>query len=176
MKSPKIFYWDASVFVAFLNDEQEENRAENVEQLLDEAEAGELFIVTSSFTLVEVLKLKGKIPIKAVDEQKIMDFFEKDYFKFVDATRKITAAAQKLIWTLPGLFPKDAVHLASAIEFATIECLDGIHSFDKDFLTLNGKLPVSCPVAKPIPKQPLLLKVPQDGKTIKEKRRRKLKI
>ncbi len=164
MKRAKIFYWDSSVFIAYLNGEEMESRADNVEQLLDEAESGEVIIVTSSFTLVEVIKLKGKDPIRLTASQKVTDFFEKDYFHFVDATRKITAAARALIWKFPGLFPKDAVHLASAVEFASVEELDAIHSYDSDFLVLNGKLGIRCPLCKPVPKQPLLIKVPKRKK------------
>ncbi len=62
MKRRKIYYWDSTVFIALLTGE--EGRVDNVEQILEEAESGEVFIVTSSFTLVEVIKLKGKQPIK----------------------------------------------------------------------------------------------------------------
>jgi predicted nucleic acid-binding protein len=146
----QVFYWDSTVFVAFFNAEP---GGENVRELLDEAEAGEIFIITSSFTLVEVIKLKGKTPILVTEQDEITEFFKKDYFRFVDATRKVTEAARSLIWKSPGLWPKDAVHLASAIEFASKEKLDCIHSYDKDFLRLNGKLPVLCPVQEPMPHQ-----------------------
>jgi len=148
----RIFYWDSSVFIAFLNEESA--RSENVAQILEEAEAGDVFIITSSFTLVEVIKLKGSTPIRIEDQKKVTDFFEKDYFRFVDATRKITEAARNLIWKSSGLWPKDAVHLASAVEFGSRADLDCIHSYDRDFLALNGKLPVSCPVREPVPEQP----------------------
>jgi predicted nucleic acid-binding protein len=170
MKRPKIYYWDSSVFIAFLNDEVQDNRGENVEQFLDEAEAGDVFIITSSFTLVEVIKLKGQNPIQFTASKKLTEFFEKDYFRFVDATRKITASARDLIWTHSGLFPKDAVHLASAIEFASKEDLDAIHSYDADFLKLNGKLGISCPICHPVPRQPLLIKVPSKKIAKKSKR------
>ena len=153
-RSTKLFYWDSSVFIALLSDEK--GRAENVEQILDEAESGDVYIVTSSFTLVEVIKMKGKIPIKVADQKRVTDFFEKDYFLFVDATRKITEAARNLVWNVSSLFPKDAVHLASAIEFFNYEPLDAIHSYDTDFLNLNGKLPINCPVVEPFPNQRLL--------------------
>jgi predicted nucleic acid-binding protein len=166
----QIFYWDSSVFVAFFNEES--TRSENVAQILEEAESGDVFIITSSFTLVEAIKLKGSTPIQIKDQKKVTDFFEKDYFRFVDATRRITEAARNLIWNSPGLWPKDAVHLASAIEFANKEELDCIHSYDQDFLALNGKLPISCPVREPIPAQPGLgLKVEKLDRPKKTPRR-----
>jgi predicted nucleic acid-binding protein len=150
-RSAQVFYWDSSVFLALLNDEPK--RAENIEQIIDECEAGEIFIITSSFTLVEVIKLKGKKPILISEQKEVTDFFKKDYFRFVDATRKITERARDLIWKTPDLNPKDAVHLASAIEYANKAELDCIHSYDTDFLDLNGKLPIPCPVQEPMPKQ-----------------------
>jgi len=150
-RSAKFFYWDSSVFIALLSDEK--GRAENVAQILEEAESGEVYIVTSSFTLVEVIKMKGRVPIKIDDQKKVTEFFEKDYFLFVDANRKITELARKLVWENPALFPKDAVHLASAVEFAKYQDLDGIHSYDNDFLALNGKLQFQCPVVEPVPNQ-----------------------
>ena len=98
----QIFYWDSSVFVAFFNEET--TRSENVAQILEEAESGDVFIITSSFTLVEVIKLKGSTPILVADQKKITEFFEKDYFRFVDANRKITESARDLIWKSPGLY------------------------------------------------------------------------
>lgn len=167
-KRRQIFYWDSSVFIAFLSEESA--RSENVAQILEEAEAGEVFIITSSFTLVEVIKLKGSTPIQITDQKKVTDFFEKDYFRFVDATRKITEAARNLIWKTPGLWPKDAVHLASAEEFSSRADLDYIHSYDRDFLALNGKL--SVPVREPVPAQPGLgLKVEKVERPEKKKRR-----
>src|SRR5437667_6267312 len=115
MKRRKIYYWDSTVLIALLTGE--EGRVDNVEQILEEAESGDVFIITSSFTLVEVIKLKGSTPILVSEQKEITEFFEKDYFRFVDANRKITESARDLIWKSPGLFPKDAVHLASAIEF-----------------------------------------------------------
>lgn len=74
----QVFYWDSSVFVAFFNEES--TRSENVAQILEEAESGDVFIITSSFTLVEVIKLKGSNPILISDQKKITDFFEKIIF------------------------------------------------------------------------------------------------
>lgn len=169
MKGRQIFYWDSSVFLALLNDEP--NRSENVAQILEEAEAGDVFIITSSFTLVEVIKLKGSKPIQIADQRKVTEFFEKDYFRFVDATRKITEAARNLIWKVPGLWPKDAVHLASAEEFGSKRSLDCIHSYDHDFLALSGKLSGLGPIQEPVPRQlGLGLKVEKTKRPKKNKR------
>jgi hypothetical protein len=89
-----------------------------------------------------------------------LGFFQKDYFRFVDLTRRIGERAQELIWDT-GLWPKDAIHLASAIEFETISgrTLDAIHAYDEDFLKLNGKLPIKAPIQKPVPPQAVMARL-----------------
>lgn len=154
-KRTAIYYWDSSVFLALLM--EEEGRVENVQHFLEEAESQDAIIITSSFTLVEVIKLRKKMPILPEKQAMVTGFFQRDYFRFIDATRKITEDARALIWSIPGLMPKDAVHLASAIEFAKQGGkLDAVHSYDTDFTKLNGKLPVACPIEEPLPMSPTL--------------------
>ena len=170
-KRPSIYYWDSSVILALLMGE--EGRVDNVRHFLEDAESQEAIIVTSSFTLVEVIRLRKRAPILPDKQALVTSFFQKDYFKFIDATRKITEDARALIWANQGLMPKDAVHLASAIEFVTQGGkLNAIHSYDADFTNLNGKLPVNCPIEEPIPVAPMLgLIVPR-----KEARRRAIRL
>lgn len=158
MAKPKIYYWDASVFITIFNDEP---GADHVEHFLDEAEGEAAVIVTSSFTPVEVLKLKGQKPITKADKNKVREFFQKDYFRWVDLTHLVGETAQSLIWDYPGLAPKDAVHLASAIVFEKISPLqlDAIHSYDKHFLKLNGKLPTKAVITRPVPSQSVMRKL-----------------
>jgi predicted nucleic acid-binding protein len=164
MVKPKIYYWDASVFITIFNDEP---GADNVEHFLDEAEQESVVIVTSSFTPVEVLKMKGKKPITKAGKEKVRGFFQKDYFRWVDLSHLVGETAQSLIWDYPGLWPKDAVHLASAIVFEKISPLklDAIHSYDQDFIKLNGKLPTKCPILQPIPSQAVMRKLLAAAKT-----------
>lgn len=169
-----IYYWDSSVFVAFFNDEQEKQRAVMVEQLLDEAEAGRISIVTSSFALVEVLKLQGHKPLSASDEEKIVTFFEYPFIRLVDATRDVCEDARRLIWSHTSLQPKDAVHLASALTYSRREHLDGLFSYDGDFLKLNGVVTTKFPITEPFMKQ-LNLTLSDDGKKDKPSRKFRLK-
>ncbi len=154
-KRTAIYYWDSSVFLAFLTGEI--GRVDNVEHFLEDAESQDAIIVTSSFTLVEVIRLRKRQPILPEKQALVTGFFQKDYFRFIDATRKIAEDARALIWSNSGLLPKDAVHLASAIEFVKQGGkLDAVHSYDSDFTNLNGKLPVACPIEEPIPLAPTL--------------------
>lgn len=136
MSEPHLtYYFDSSVFIAFFNDE--EGRADAVESLLEEAHDGNISIVTSSFSLVEVIKMRGSRKLEPRDEKMLGEFFEYSFIRLVDATRKICEDARMLIWKHSHLAPKDSVHLASALEFNSREALDGLFSFDTDFTKLN---------------------------------------
>lgn len=136
MSVKQTYYWDSSVFVAFLN--EEEKRADIVESLLEEGRSGNIQIVTSSFTLVEVVKLRGHKPLSPKDEKMLREFFEYSFIKLVDATRKVCEDARMLIWKHAHLKPKDSVHLASALEFSKRLHLDALFSYDADFTKLNN--------------------------------------
>ncbi len=144
-------YLDSGVFVAYINDES--GRGDVVEDLLNEARDGKLKIITSSFALVEVLKIKGKKPLARNDEEMILDFFTWPFFRFVDANRTICERARQLIWDHPGLWPKDAVHLASALAYSDRENLDGVFSYDSDFIKLNGVITQKFSICEPFLKQ-----------------------
>jgi len=175
MAKAKLYYWDSSVFCALLSNQA---GADDVAHFIDEAENERIVIIVSSIVPVEVLKLKGQKPIGKSEQQKIRGFFQKDYFRWVDLTAKIGETAQTLIWDHPGLWPKDAIHLASAIEFERISGLrlDAIHSYDDDFLNLNGKLPTKAPITRPVPAQGVMgtllaqAKLPAPDKPAKRKR------
>lgn len=66
------FYWDSGVFCSFFSDEP--GRADLVEELLEDAHQGAITIVTSTFALTEVIKVKGHRQISEEDEQRVIDF------------------------------------------------------------------------------------------------------
>ena len=62
-------YWDTSVFLCFLSEEEEDRRL-ICEDVLHAGEKGKVEIVTSMFTLVEVIRPKAiKYPQPLTDEQ-----------------------------------------------------------------------------------------------------------
>jgi predicted nucleic acid-binding protein len=154
-------YWDSSVFVAYFNDEP--NRADVVEILLNEGTEGKLTVVTSAFACVEVLKLKEHKHLSKEHEEMISDFFQYPFIKIVDATRGICEAARHLIWKHSGLKPKDAVHMASALAYVQREPLDFLFSYDVDFLDLNGTLTGKFHIKEPFIEQLPLFKEPIDS-------------
>src|SRR6266481_1558332 len=93
-------YWDSGVFVAYFNDEP--GRADVVEQLLEEAHAGKITIITSSFAFVEVLRLKNRKRLTEKDEKMLNEFFQYPFIKPIDAMRGVCEAARHLIWKHPS--------------------------------------------------------------------------
>lgn len=94
MKEFRTQYWDSGVFCSFLS--KEEGRFEVVQDLLREAHAGRLEIITTSFALVEVLKLKGHASFTEESQETLTTFFEYPFIKVVNADREICELARTL--------------------------------------------------------------------------------
>jgi predicted nucleic acid-binding protein len=140
------YYWDSSVFCSFLG--EEENRCQVVNDLLNEAQAGRLEVVTSSFSLVEVLKLKGHKPVTQEEEDKLRTFFEYPFITLVNADRHICEASRIFVWKY-GVKSKDAVHMATADAASRIVPIHGLFSWDRDFIKLDGKTGLSMRISHP---------------------------
>jgi predicted nucleic acid-binding protein len=163
----RTYYWDSSVFCAYFSDEA--GRADVVEELLEAAKAEELTIITSSFALVEVLKLEGHLPLKEEDEAALVAFFQYSFVKYVDANRQPCQSARHLIWKFPALQPKDSVYLASALAYVEREHIDGLFSYDKDFTKLDGKITSKFRISHPFVEQPNLSLKPHSEELESEK-------
>lgn len=166
----EIYYWDSSVFISFLNGEKD--RVDIVNQILDEAEMGNVTIVTSFITITEVLCADEEKPRTMGEKQKqiIKRFFQKEYIEWIDFSRVIAEAARELCWNY-GLKSKDAIHLASAQHIVTSEdvILDEVHSFDNHFIKNDQKIPgLRCRCCQPTPKQSVLLLGDARKKAIKK--------
>lgn len=79
---------------------------------------------------------KGPIEIPKEAEETISNFFKQEYIVVVQVTRTIAEQARALIWRFTHLRPKDALHAATAL-YAEIE---NLHTFDADFLPLDGQI------------------------------------
>lgn len=90
------YYWDANAFLGFLKEGK--GRVEMCRQVLEAGERGEIQIITSSLTLVEVVHIKGRIRMDADDEEKMRAMFEKRYLILMDVNRRISESARQLIW------------------------------------------------------------------------------
>jgi len=160
MAKPLIRYWDSSCFLAWLKPEPA--RYDACKEVLRAAEQGQVQIVTSTISLTEVIKLnKGPIQIPHEAEKAISAFFKQEYIVLLQLTRFIGEAARALIWAYPALRPKDAIHAATAMKANALD----LHTFDKDFLPLDGKLGSSgLRIAEPhMPQKSLALELPPDS-------------
>jgi predicted nucleic acid-binding protein len=125
--------WDSSCFIALLNDEEE---AEDCEKILNEAKEEKTSIIVSAIAQVEVIRPRGApFPIAREHEETIRAFFENDYIKWRVVDRRIANLARDLCWKY-GVHPRDAVHLAVAID---TKC-DLLETTDRGFLQRDGTI------------------------------------
>lgn len=133
-------YWDSSVFLSYIN--AIPDRMPDIETLLDEAQKGNLSIVTSTLTIVEVAygaaeKAGGKLD-DAVD-RKISSLWNPPigllefHTMLAEESRRLMRKAVEQGWKLT---PLDAVHLASALRHSVLE----FHTYDETLLKHGGGL------------------------------------
>jgi predicted nucleic acid-binding protein len=138
--NPKRIYWDACVFLAFINGDA--GRADTIQQLLDEAAAGAFELVTSTLSQVEVAFGKAEQDGAAPDETTltaIEAFWLPDSpVRLVEFHRLIATDARDLVRAAhfdgKRLTPLDAVHLASAQRVGASE----FHTYDDRLLKFTG--------------------------------------
>lgn len=126
-------YWDSNVFLGWLSGE--EGKVGQCEGVLNAAEEGKVEIVTSAWTLTEVIKKKGEKPIPRGTEQIIKGFFEQPYIILREVDRVVAERARDLIWN-HNLSGPDAVHLATALRLG----LSVMDTYDAKLIALDGKL------------------------------------
>lgn len=137
-------YWDACAWIAYIQKEMPgpeskftEPRYEMCRTILRRAEAGQLEIATSSFTLAEVCKSPIDPTSPALN---LPAFFEQRYIVQVVVDKQIGMRAQSLqVAGVAGLKPADAVHLASALVWS----IPVVHTFDRKLLDLDNHLQMS---------------------------------
>jgi len=126
-------YWDSVCFIGWLKEEPD--KINECQSVIKAAEAGNLELVTSAYTLCEVLYLKEHHPIKKEDADKIKLFFKNEYIHVISLDRVIAGIAREIYWD-HNVKPKDAVHLATAIR-ADVRIFD---TFEDDLIKLNNKI------------------------------------
>ena len=133
--SVPLHYWDSCTFVGYFNDEKD--KIDGCISVLEDAQAKRLKIVTSTITLVEVIKIKGQPMPPKEQEDMMMRFFKanSDWIILMDVERKIAEIARELIRDF-GLKAYDATHAATAIR-AKVNFID---TFDTDLLKLSNKI------------------------------------
>lgn len=126
-------YWDSDVFLGLFNEEKD--KVEKCRGVIKLAEKEEITIVTSALTLTEVVWIKGLPRLSEESEDTIRRFFEQGYIAVRSVDRVIAEHARQLIWK-HGVKPKDAIHVATALELE----LPILDTFDAELHKLDGKL------------------------------------
>jgi predicted nucleic acid-binding protein len=128
-------YWDTGPFLAWLKEEA--HRLADVEPVIKAAESGRVRLITSSVTLIEVVKLDQKhaaIAVPPEDAEKIRQYFLRSYISIRVFDRPTATLARQLIWE-HNLKTRDAMHLATAVRWRIplLETFDG-----DDLIPLSG--------------------------------------
>lgn len=151
------YYWDACVFLSYV--EEQENRLPDIDSFLTQAKKGEIEIVTSTLSMVEVayapIERTGE-QLEPQEERQIEKLWRPDSpVTLVEFHPLIAYDAKRLIrlglprgWSLK---PNDAIHLATAERMS----VDAVHTYDSA-LGKYGEL-IGRPVEKPESDQPSLL-------------------
>lgn len=127
-------YWDANVVLNYLN-EHDPGRVQTLDGLLYRARKGEIEIVTSTLTVVEVAFITGEFDSADlpgdVDQRIAAMWFPPGPVKLVDLHLRIAEEARALVRLARSrgqrLTPRDAVHLASAVFLQA----NAVHTYDK---------------------------------------------
>jgi predicted nucleic acid-binding protein len=163
------FYWDACTWIALINKEMptatstfKQNRFEMCRSTIMKAEALEIELVTSAFTLAEVSK---RPPDPSSPSINLSSFFDKKYILLTNVDKQVAMKAQSMLLAgVAGLKPADAVHLASAL----VANADVFHTFDDKLLSMNGNFDrtdgTTLKITRPTEEEPVpeLLKRMQD--------------
>lgn len=157
MPRPPRIYWDACVFLSYVN--EYEDRVRDIEDLLAEARRGDIEIITSTASIVEVAvgaSEQQQATLSEETEARINKLWEPAApVKMVEFHTLIAEAAQRLMrsgipegWSLK---PMDAVHLSTARRMG----VDAFHTYDGPLKKWSAR--VGYPIGEPNPTSPRLL-------------------
>ncbi len=141
----ELVYWDNDAFLGWLQEEL--GKVELCEGTLRRARLGEVIIFTSALTLAEVLWRRGGPPLPKDKADMLNQFFRRSYFRVRNVTRRIAESAQQIYWN-DGVMPKDAIHVATALDdrIPVLETFDG-HLLKKSGLVGSPTLVIRKPIA-----------------------------
>lgn len=140
---PDNIYWDSCVFIDAL--QHTAGRYDILREIVESAKRGETRIVTSAFSIAEVISLSSDRPVSAADAKKIKEFFENDYIKLRNVDRPTIELAAD-IGRQNIIKPPDALHIATAIraKCRELQTYDGVNdpTNKKRLLFYDGKIGV----------------------------------
>ena len=137
----KYIYWDSNCFIGFLKGE--EHGKDAILGVLHAVERGEAKLVTSAFTLVEVVKLKENPNRTETSQSKSQRVEIEKCFGpdngviIVNVDIETASKAREAVWDY-GVDPKDAMHVGTALRFKEIYLNKGdeivFQTFDKKLI------------------------------------------
>jgi len=150
-----VYYWDASVFNAYLK--KEDGRWQIVEGLLEDCDNGDVHIWTSTLSIAEVTRGNiepGKIvPLKI--QNKIDALWEApSKIKLLEVSQMVVKEARNVIRAIhgnqrTGIRSVDAIHLASALQKEIKE----VHTYDSKLVSFAEilDLKINAPYSNRLP-------------------------
>ena len=138
------YYWDANIFITLISNLMTQEAVEdrrNCELFFRDAMNGEIEILTSALTRVEVLhpEENAQRPIPQNIKDKIIALFDEPYITSILLDSARASEAQIFRWDYPWLQTADAIHIASAI-YAKVDVMhtyDGRRQQNRRILSLN---------------------------------------
>lgn len=133
-------YWDADVFLGWLNREPE--KAPLCDMIVDSANTGKCRLVTSTITFSEVFWFRGEIG-EAAKIEAIKSLFDQSWIVPVALDRPTAELARELLFEFgktEGLQPRDAMHLASAIRARVLGHVKCFDTWDRNLIHLGTQL------------------------------------
>jgi len=124
-------YWDSDCFLGHF--QAEDGKVEKCDGVLQKAARGEVLIVTSALTLAEVLWMREQPKLPKGKAEIVQRFFRRSYIRIYNVSRKLSEAAQVLVWE-NSIKPKDAIHVATALHLGA----DALETFDKKLISKSG--------------------------------------
>jgi predicted nucleic acid-binding protein len=166
--NPKLVYWDSSIFIAWITNEQRpDNEMLGVQEVINQVAGKQIQLVTSVIAETEIFELGLTIE----NLEKIKQVLRNPNYCVQVNVDPMVARTARIIRELAKkeanrrIRTPDALHIATAM---TVGC-EAMHSFDdRHMLNLNGQHGISVQIIKP-PLPPLFAKVNHEENTAKIK-------
>lgn len=127
-------YWDTSMFLCFLSKKEAERR-KIAQDILENARKGRVTIVTSWFTVAEVIRPKfvpASQKLTGPQIAKIEGMFRWKWLKKIQVHETVAFKAVELARDY-NLRPADSIHAATAV----LERVDALHAWDRDYSAVD---------------------------------------